>query len=158
MNDDAPMAIRFGDLWTWSVPMAAVVGGLGAVPTWTWAGRAGLLAEALAAPVSLLAAGVGGWMIRRAAGEGPARAAAAFAPAEGYRGALTVVLGAVGWLAAPVGAAAWVLWLLIFYLALLFCTVVWLVKALRRDARRVQEGHLLRFFLPRRPDDPWDDV
>ncbi len=156
------MRLRMRDLLWWAVPTGALLGGLGAFPTWTWSGNPGLYAEAVAAVLAGMGALAAGWIELRGAREGPARVAAAFLPGEAYRLALVLMGAAVAWAILPLSTIALVLWVLLFHLAMLFCIVVWLVKALQRDARLVEQGKIVRLFTyglagPRK-EITWDDV
>lgn len=131
MSPSPGMDIRFARLLAYDAVLVGLVGGCGAYPTWYWSGWAGVLALPVAAGMLLAASLTGGFFILAAATEGPARAAAAFMPAEGYRIGISIVLTAVAALAG-VAITPLLVWVMIFFLVTLYCEVVWLVKALRK--------------------------
>lgn len=161
MSPSPGMDIRFTRLLAYDLALVALVGGCGAYPTWYWSGWAGVLALPIAAAMLLAASLTGGFFIMAAATEGPARAAAAFMPAEGYRIGISIVLTGVAWLAG-VAVTPLVIWMMIFFLVTLYCEVIWLVRALRRaqltDADWQKIASVAGLFSKRRkPDTPQDE-
>jgi hypothetical protein len=146
MPDEPAMEIDLSELLWRVLPSLAVVAALGGFPTWKWSGNSGLVAEAAATVIAAVGAVLTGGLIRRAAQEGPARATGSFLPAEGYRVAWCVLAALGSWLIFGCDLVALVLWTAIHFLVVLFWLVVWLAAALRRDARLVEQGRILRFF------------
>lgn len=134
MPGKIPMRASLAAMMGWAVLFGAAVGAAGAYPTALAAGAAGLRAQAVAAGIVVLAMAGSAVVTVRCAAGGPARAACAFVLAGTLRVLVVAALTAVAWKLVGPPPAAMIVWVCVFYVAMLAGEAVWLTQALKQIA------------------------
>jgi hypothetical protein len=138
------MTIHLGAMLGWAMLPAVALGAVGAVPTWRFAGRAGLEAQTTAAGVVLAIMLVNAAAVRHCGKRGPRGVAFAFLILSVPRLALCPCLTAAAWkLLAPPPHILFA-WTGLFYIAMLFSETAYVARAIRRKAL----GHPHESALP----------
>jgi len=135
------MPIGWSVMVGWLVFFSALVGGIGAYPSYRLLGRAGLRAEWIAWLIVLFVHSVSGAAVVHWAHRGAGSAAAVFVGCGMLRALGCLILAAVAEALCTLPVVAFLLWIGIFYGALLVGEVIWLVRALRHDAFLLALGH-----------------
>jgi hypothetical protein len=144
MGKRSGMRIRFSGLVGWVLGAAVLLGGAGAWPTWKLGGEPALEAELTAAACVLVVMLASGAAVVRTARRGPGPAAYAFLVGGLVRAVASVVLAAAAWALRPVPPLTLMLWVAGFYGATLAGEVLWLTRALQKDALDAALGRLGR--------------
>jgi len=118
----------------WAVLFGTAVGAAGAYPTALSAGAAGLRAQGVAAGIVVPAMAGSVMVTVRCMAGGPARAACAFVLAGTLRVLVVAAMTAVAWKLMGPPPAVMLLWVCVFYVAMLAGEAVWLTRALKQTA------------------------
>ena len=138
------MQLSFWAILGWVGVIGLLTGGIGAWPTWYWAGQDGLMGELLAGAIVLPIVLASALIVWRVASRGPGLAAAAFMAAGVVR--LTAVLATtlILYRLAQPHTVAFLIWVGVFYLATVIGEGLWLARALKRDAFLAALGRIDR--------------
>jgi hypothetical protein len=138
------MQLSLWAMLSWVGLTAVLVAAAGAWPTWHLAGREGLIGMLVAGAIVLPVMFASASIVLRVARRGPGRTTLAFIVAG--MGRLMVVLSVTVpvCLVSGVHTAAVLAWVSVFYLTTLAGEVVWLARALKRDAFWVALGRIDR--------------
>ncbi len=142
------MRICVGGMLGWVISFAAVSGALGAYPTWKGSGWAGLKGELVAAGIVLGVKILSSIVVVGKAARGAGPAAIAFVVLAMARAVGCVALAAAALATLSLSGTVLFVWVVIFYLVTLAAECIWLVKALRDDARRIALGEVGRAGTP----------
>lgn len=136
------MDIRFSAMFGWLLAFTVVVVGFGVYPTWMVAGVPGLWAQLSAGVIVLTVMIFNGWATISTADQGPSHVSGAFSASSIVRVALCPLLAWGVWVLTDLPARPLFTWLVIFYLTSLGAECVWVARALRRHARRIDAGEV----------------
>jgi len=131
MLDNRPMSISLLGSVKYIVPAGLAAAAIGAYPTWLLAGNEGLRAKAVAGLIVMGVMLVSAAAIVRAARGGAVRAVYAFLISGLARLLGSVALAAGAWAVLSLSPMSLVIWVGIFYLAMLSAEGVWLAQAMR---------------------------
>lgn len=121
-------AHNFGAAFAWIFPFGLVVGLIGMPDTWDRAGRDGLIAELVAGLLVLAEMLVSAIVIKNSSKKGPAAAASAFVIGVPLRVGSTVLLSIAAVVVLKLPPAVFLLWIAIFYVAMLIGQSIWLTR------------------------------
>jgi|GEM_PF-1189246 len=143
-NRDGRMCVSVAALAAWVLGFAAAAAAVGAGPTLHWAGPAGLAAMSVAGAICSGVTLATGLFVASRAKDGPGKATFAYLAVCLPKGLLAGGLAVAAWQLGLAAPAALLVWTCVFYFVMLAGEVVWLVRALRQDARRVALGEIER--------------
>jgi hypothetical protein len=138
------MHISFAAMLGWVSPIWLLLAGAGYAPTIRIAGGEAWRSQIMAGAIALAVVVLSGLAVVRAARKGPGRAAFAFIMMSMLRVLLSLLLAGGAWMLLNLQPAVVLIWLVIFQMALLLGEVVWLTRAMRRDAFLVALGEIRR--------------
>lgn len=150
VSAQAMQASRFAAL-AWIIMLGLAAWVIGAYPTYHLAGVEGLAAQGTASVVVLLATGTSAMIIAKLAARGPTVAAmglllSGFARLIMVGGATIAIICGL-----DLPLMTLLLWMGLFYVAMLGGEVIWLARALSRDTFLVALGDINRWNTPGAP-------
>ena len=139
-----PLQISLAGLLAWTVPLGLLAGGLGAWPTYRWAGSEGVLAMMAAGVICVLVVVFSAMFVCWFALRGPAAAAGMFVMTGLIRMVVCMALAAAAWGVFRLPGRVLFVWCGVFYGLMVLCEAGWMARAMARDAQRTYLGEIRR--------------